>query len=400
VTPDPGRPPAPFGVLLLSTADWDAVLWTNKQHTARSLRDHGATVLYVESLGLRAPTLSAADRRRVLRRVARALRPPREVEPGILVWSPLALPWHGSRLVRRVNRLVLSGLLRFWAGRVLGPAPVVWTYNPLTLALLALPPGGPLVYHCVDDLAAQPGIPAAAVTAHEPALVAAADHVFVTSRELESRWSRVRPVHYEPNCVDAARFAPAGGPSTGSPEPPALARVPRPRIGFVGAVAAYKIDVELLAGLADRNPDWSLVLVGPREDDDPAVTALLARANVHHLGPVPHDAVPAHVRALDVGLVPARPSDYATAMFPMKFFEYLAAGVPVVATPLPALREFGAAAAMVPPSGFEEAVRAELRGPTRSARARRAAWAGHTYTARTARMLARVLPAGPAREGP
>jgi hypothetical protein len=335
VTPDPGRPPAPFGVLLLSTADWDAVLWTNKQHTARSLRDHGATVLYVESLGLRAPTLSAADRRRVLRRVARALRPPREVEPGILVWSPLALPWHGSRLVRRVNRLVLSGLLRFWAGRVLGPAPVVWTYNPLTLALLALPPGGPLVYHCVDDLAAQPGIPAAAVTAHEPALV-----------------------------------------------------------------AAYKIDVELLAGLADRNPDWSLVLVGPREDDDPAVTALLARANVHHLGPVPHDAVPAHVRALDVGLVPARPSDYATAMFPMKFFEYLAAGVPVVATPLPALREFGAAAAMVPPSGFEEAVRAELRGPTRSARARRAAWAGHTYTARTARMLARVLPAGPAREGP
>lgn len=372
-----------LSVVILSTADWRADLWTNKQHTARALRDEGVEVLYVESLALRMPSLAARDRRRIARRISRALRPPVEVEPRIWVWSPLVIPLHQFAIIRIVNRLYLSALLRLWVRWLRLDKPLMWTYNPITTALVWLPHRSQLVYHCVDNVAVQPGVRASVVNKFEQRLVELADYVFVSSRDLEARWSKVRDVVYEPNCVDVEHFAAPSGQNLGDP----FGQIPKPRVGFVGAVSSYKLDSELLLDLGIANPAWSIVIIGPREDDDDEISRFLSLPNVYHIGRVDYVDLPLYMWNLDVGIIPARINAYTKAMFPMKFFEYLAAGLPVVCTKIPALTEFQFAASMVDRSEFGKAVVDVLHGnyPAKSQRDR--AIDNNTYRERTQRML-------------
>ena len=374
---------AESGYVVIATADWEAVLWTNKQHTARSFRDRGSRVLYVESMGLRAPTPRAGDVRRIARRVLRLVRPPVEVEPGIWRWSPPSVPLQRFALVRALNRLVCSALLQWWVRKLFPVPPVFWTYNPMTTALLRIPPSATLIYHCVDDVSAQPGMPAAQIRRAERDLVARADRTFVTSRELEATWSSVRgDVTYFPNCVDAEHF---GRPDAGD-DP--LAGLRRPILGFVGAVADYKIESEALLEMVQRRPDWTLVVIGPREDRNDTITRLLAAPNVHYMGARRYAELPRYLQRFDVGLIPARLNDYTKSMFPMKFFEYLAAGIPVVATDIPALAEFGDVATLTTRDGMVAAIENVLGGDVPDAGVRQAAVDDNTYSARTRRMLA------------
>jgi glycosyltransferase involved in cell wall biosynthesis len=330
-------------VVLLSTADWDHPFWTNKQHVARSLAQLGHRVLYVESVGLRPPRLEAQDLRRILRRLRRGLRPPRRVEPLLWVWSPLLIPAPRTGLQRSLNRLVFVGLLALWR-RWLGlRADLLWTYNPLTALFLPLQHSGyrQLTYHCVDDLAAQPCMPVALIQREEERLCRACDQVFVTSLELLNTRSRFNPhTRYDPNVADIAHFARARDRS-GSVPKDLLDLPPGPRLGFVGAVSGYKLDLELLARLARHRPDVQLVLIGRVGEGDPATDLQLLQglSNVHLLGPRPYERLPDYLRGFDLALVPCPINAYTRSMFPMKFFEYVAAGVPVVATALPALRD-------------------------------------------------------------
>jgi glycosyltransferase involved in cell wall biosynthesis len=369
-------------IVMLSTADWDADLWTNKQHTARSLRDAGCRVLYVESMGLRPP--GVGDIRRILRRLARVFRPPRVVEPGIWRWSPPSIPLQQYAAIRQLNRLLSSATLSAWSWRIFRHGrPIVWTYSPLTTALLRCR-GRVVVYHCVDDIGAQPQMPRDLISTYERALVALALCVFVTSRELEQKWSRIREVTYLPNCVDADHFRPAK--SARDP----LAPIPHPRLGFVGAIATYKVDVALLTRICTENPTWHLVMIGPRERTDEDVGALLDLPNVHEVGIVQYGQLPAYMHKLDVGLIPALSNDYTRSMFPMKFFEYLAAGLPVVTTPLHSLLEYQHVASVVTPERFAEAITSTLAGEGAPLEQRLAAVARNTYAARTHTMLAEL----------
>ena len=372
-----------FDVIMLSTADWDAELWTNKQHTARSLRDHGARVLYVESMGLRRPSLRKQDRRRMVRRLLRIARRPVEVEPGIWRMSPLAVPLQCYAAVRWLNRAVTSALLAHWSKRLLASRPQIWTYNPLTTALVRLPACAKLIYHCVDDISAQPSMPSDQIGRFESDLVRRADHVFVTSRSLEARWSAVGRVTYLPNCVDVVHFRSGGEPGDGP-----LAAIPHPRVGFVGALAGYKVNSELVLEVARAHPDWPIVLIGPVVDSAKGFAELFVEPNVFHLGSCRYEELPSLMSGLDVGLIPARLNSYTTSMFPMKFFEYLAAGVPVVATDLPALQEYRDIAAVVRDEDYVAAVEEVLSGRRPRAEQVDEVVAMNSYTRRTERMLA------------
>lgn len=329
-------------VVLLSTADWDHPFWTNKQHVARSLAQLGHRVLYVESVGLRPPRLEAQDLRRIWRRLRRGLRPPRRVEPNLWVWAPLVLPAPRTRLQRGLNRLVFAGLLGLWRRWLRLRPDLFWTYNPLTGQLLSLPPRGyrQLVYHCVDDLAAQPCMPAALIAREEERLCRACDQVFVTAPELLRTRSAFNPhIRYDANVADVAHFARAR--DREGPLPADLQALPAgPRLGFIGAVSGYKLDLELLARLARHRPDCQLVLIGRVGEGDPStdLQQLQGLANVHLLGPRPYALLPDYLRGFDLALLPCPINAYTRSMFPMKFFEYVAAGVPVLATALPALQ--------------------------------------------------------------
>ena len=97
--------------VVLATADWDHRLWTNKQHTALSLHRAGHRVLYIESLGLRPPRADLQDRQRIVKRLRRMFSRPRQVEPGLWIWSPIVIPGGTRGVLIRINRVLFSGAL-------------------------------------------------------------------------------------------------------------------------------------------------------------------------------------------------------------------------------------------------------------------------------------------------
>lgn len=292
-------------------------------------------VLYVESVGARPPRMH--EWRRIVPRLWRSARPLRRAGPQLWIYSPLPLPAYGrgaelnSRWVGLQVRAVLAA--RGW------PVDACWMFHPMGLGTAtAVRPRG-LIYYCVDDYAANPGVDAEAVRRMEAALAGLAGLTIATGEPLAARLRTVaRRVEVLPNVADTELF---GQEAAGLRHPvlDALDALPRPRLGYLGNLAAYKVDMALIEGIARLRPDWTLALVGPtnRGDVQAAVSASTSPANVHWLGEVPHRLAPAVIDRFEVGLLPSARHKVMDASFPLKFFEYLLRGKPVVGRPVPAL---------------------------------------------------------------
>lgn len=327
-------------ILLVSTADWSNPFWTNKQHVAVELARLGHNVFYVESQGLRRPTATKRDLMRIWRRLRRGLNTPRRVAERIWVFSPVVIPFQGSPKVRVLNRWLLNVSLRFWTWRLGVKPSLLWTYSPMTTELFDMSVFDLVVYHAVDDVKEQPGIPRDVVAAAEIELSRRADLIFTTAPYLQSMHSRLNPnTHLFSNVADFAHFNKALAADLAIPDD--LARIPGPRVGFVGAISSYKLDFLLIRDVVLRRPDWSFVFIGDVGEGDPMTdpSILEGLPNLHLLGPRSYDKLPAYLKGIDVAILPNRLNDYTRSMFPMKFYEFLAAGRPIVATRLAALQD-------------------------------------------------------------
>jgi glycosyltransferase involved in cell wall biosynthesis len=376
-------------VVVLSTADWDNPFWTNKQHVTVELARLRHRVLYVDSIGLRRPTLSKQDLLRICRRLLKALRPPRRVRPNIWVWSPIAIPLQDKAWARYLNRLFLSAGLLFWTRILRIRRDILWTYNPMTTRLFPTAVFGRLLYHCVDEIMAQPGMPQQQIGQAESELVKAADVCFVTSHDLLAKRRLLNVnTHYLPNVADYRHFSAAQSDDTEIPSD--IRQLPQPVIGFVGAISGYKLDFALIRRLAESHPEWSVVMIGQVGEGEPETDAAIlhGQPNIYLLGPRAYEALPAYLKGFAVAILPSALNDYTRAMFPMKFFEYLAAGRPVVATNLHALQDFRNVAALAEnPDDFVRAISDVLKGQCPSLASRLDVAKQQTYEVRTAKML-------------
>jgi glycosyltransferase involved in cell wall biosynthesis len=331
--------------VLFSTADWDEPYWTNKQHTASNLAARGWRVLYVESVGFRSPKVgSGRDWARLWRRLWRGMQslvlgPPRRAE-NIWVLSPLMVPAkHHWPVVRGLNQALLRFSVARFAKSQRFKDPVVWTYHPFMLESIKTVRRGPLVYHCVDDIAEIPGVDVVAFNNAQQALLERCDAVFTTAASLQETCLRTNPnTHYFGNVVDAAHFGQAR--QTGA-LPPELAAIAEPRLVYHGVLSDFKIDFSLLLQTARARPEWQWVIIGEqREGQRSELFAQLAQLpNVHLMGYRSYQSLPQYLRGMSVGVLPTLLNDYTRSMFPMKFFEYLAAGLPVISTPLDFAKE-------------------------------------------------------------
>jgi UDP-galactopyranose mutase len=193
-----------------------------------------------------------------------------------------------------------------------------------------------VVYDCMDELSAFRGAPPGMLEM-ERRLLARADLVFTGGRSLyEAKRDKHPAVHCLPSSIDARHFGQA---RRGLPAPAALAALPRPRIGFFGVVDE-RMDLDLVAGLAALRPGWSFCMIGPVAKIDPA---LLPRApNIHWLGARDYRDLPAHLAQWDAGFMPFALNESTRFISPTKTPEFLAAGLPVVSTPVvDVVRDYG-----------------------------------------------------------
>lgn len=314
------------GVTILSTADIDSAVWTNKQYLAVGLA--GKTkVSYIESMGLRAPTLSTSDMRRILGKIrtqrsgSKASRP---IPSDLQVVSPKVLPFHGSGMCRRINlRLVRDHLLR----RIDESCrDVLWTFSPLTYGLEK--EFDRVVYHSVDLLHTLPGVPANLILESEERLCSISDYVLASSSGVAQHLQQYRgDVRLWQNVADVERFTRSGA-------------APRePQAVFAGNLTPTKIDFSLLQQVADLG--FTLKLAGPVNIDGIAghsfLDELLQRPNVEHLGNLNLDELSDLFNRSMVGLIPYRANEYTQGVFPLKVYEYMAAGMSVVSTPIASL---------------------------------------------------------------
>jgi glycosyltransferase involved in cell wall biosynthesis len=359
----------PQSCILFATADWDEPYWTNKQHCAKSLAELGTRVLYVESVGLRSPKAgSAKDWGRLWNRLRKGISSlllgARERSPGIFVLSPLLVPaGHRHALTRTLNRWLLrAAIVCSTRSRDFG-RPLIWTYHPFMLDVIEDMKTGPVLYHCVDDLAAVPGVDAATFRAAEAKLLKCADVVFATAPALAEHCKQHNPnTHFLPNVVDAEHFGKALEPG---PIPSDLAEIPEPRLCYHGVLSDFKIDFQLLLDAARQKPEWSWVFIGEEREGQksPLVAELRTLPNVYFLGYRPYDVLPDYLRGMQIGLLPSLINDYTRGMFPMKYFEYLASGIPVVSTPLSFSASVGSGVLVAEePSAFVDAIDRQIAG--------------------------------------
>jgi UDP-galactopyranose mutase len=207
--------------------------------------------------------------------------------------------------------------------------PLVWLYTPMMLALADAFPDAPLVYDKMDELAAF-AFADPRLREREDALLARADQVFTGGISLQRTvLARAPRARCFPSGVDAAHFASAAGAAAH----PALATyAERPIFMYVGVIDE-RIDLELLAALADHRPDAAVVLVGPVVKIDERT--LPQRANIVYLGMRGYDELPALLAAADVALMPFARNEHTANISPTKTLEYLAAGCRVVSTAIP-----------------------------------------------------------------
>jgi glycosyltransferase involved in cell wall biosynthesis len=255
-----------------------------------------------------------------------------------------------TRLAGRVlARLRIRALKRLM--RKLGMTrPILYIWHPAFADMIGRFDERAVVYHCYDEYAAFAGNDRVQVASKDKRLLQEADVVFTVSDGLRRLKAEVNPnTHLVRNGVDYQLFASAQNPDL--PVARELQNIPKPVIGCVTRVVPDYFDSDLVRQVFLRRPDWSLVVVGPEGEgnDDRAAQSLLALKalpNVHFLGRRELHDLPSYLKGFDACLIPYVLSENKLLADPLKLYEYLAAGKPVVSKPLPLLGWTGDAVAM------------------------------------------------------
>ncbi len=315
-------------IVCVSTSPWYPIP-TRKQQVVRRLQD--AEILYFDPpVSLIAPLKDPAAKEKLF-----AYRKPGEkVKENITVFStPPVLPFFNKfRFINKLNQRRLARFIRKKMNENGFSDAILWCYSPTSADLQARVHHAALVYDCVDRHSAYGGLMNPdVVDAMEGDLAASADQVFATADALAERLSRFNETAVcIPNGAEYELFAQA---RQALPCPADIADLPRPILGFVGALQEC-IEYPYLVAAAKAKPEWSFVLIGG-EKPGADLAELKTLPNVHFLGLKPHDSLPAYISQFALCLNLFADNALSRDVSPLKFYEYLATGKPVVSTPQP-----------------------------------------------------------------
>ena len=297
-------------LLCLSHLRWDSVV-QRPHHLMRQASRTYRVVFWEEPLMV----TPAPDLPRLVTRVS---------PDGIMI----ATVWQAADSDRSTTVEKQAELLDTMLAEIGGEPDLLWLYTPMMLPIAAHLVPSATVFDCMDDLSSFLGAPPELLLL-ERRLLRRCDLVFTGGRSL---YAAKKPLHTNthlfPSSVDAGHFGKA---RSVLPAPADQRDVPGPRIGFHGVIDE-RMDLDLLAALADQRPDWHFMMVGPIVKIDPA--SVPRRDNIHWLGPKSYDELPAYLAGWDAGFMPFALNEATRFISPTKTPEFLAAGLPLVSTPI------------------------------------------------------------------
>lgn len=336
-------------IICFAGALFDLPAWTNRQHIMHAL-SKDFPVLYVE------------PRVWIIRFIVKNMFHPRAL--GILARRLFSFEQKNNNLYIKSQWNLLPGSREFaWISKlnhslnkkaVLHTAKqlgftegttVMWIYDTEAAQYLPLFHNATVVYDCVDNHAAQAGVSRNSKQVHkeEKAILKRADLVTVTSKRLlKMKRKSAKNIHLVLNAGDVALYQQPILETAKKQAREILQSIPRPIIGSVGALDSYKYDFSLLIQSATEHPDWQFVFVGSPvvERKTKLLRTLKKLPNVHMIGSILRENVPAYVEYFDVCIIPYKNNIYNESSFPLKFWEFMATGKPIVASGVPELAEY------------------------------------------------------------
>lgn len=288
-------------------------------------------VLWVNTIGMRNPTLTLQDLKKVRQKLFRMVHSeenrPSAAYPGDLhVCQPFMLPFSDIKLIRRWNQKSVVFTVRRTLAKLRIHNPILITTVPNACDYIGHLGEAKAVYYCVDDFSEWPGLNKELVRRMEKDLVSKADIFIATSGKLFDRLQCYgKPTFLLTHGVDIDFFR-----ALPSEEHPLLTDIPKPRIGYFG-LFDDRSDQELLKDVAARMPHVSFVITGRIETD---ITELQKLPNLHFTGPVPYAELPGIIKGWDICMLPYKVNELTDAIQPLKLKEYLATGRPIISTPI------------------------------------------------------------------
>ena len=315
-------------IVCLSTSPWYPIP-TRKQQVMSRIDD--AQILYFDPpVSLLAPLKDPAAKEKL-----KACRSPGvQPQPNITVYAvPPVLPFFNKfRLINRLNQRRQARYIRKRMAQHGFDKPLLWCYSPTAADAVPHIPKSALVYDCVDRHSAYGGLMNPQLVDNmELDLARQADQVFATAAGLAQRLKAVNASAVcIPNGANYERFSQAAQPQ---PIPADMQDISGPVFGFVGALQDC-IAYDLVEFAAKARPRWQFVFIGG-EKPGVDLRALKALPNIHFLGLKENKDLPAYLHQFDVCLNLFVPNDLSKDVSPLKFYEYLATGKPIVSTPQP-----------------------------------------------------------------
>ncbi len=334
--------------------------WRNdptSKHQIMKILSRENRIIWVNSIGLRTPTMGAGDARRILNKLKSFFRGMERVNENLYVYTPIVIPFHRIGIVRSINAFILKLALNSYIRRLGMKDVICWSYLPNAGYIIEKLKPKTIVYHCVDEWSKFSFIDDRIVE-QERELCEMSDVVFASARTLyESRKPYNPNTHYIPHGVDYEYFHERK--TADLPLPEDMAGIGHPIAGFFGLIHEW-IDLDLLARIAKDNPEVSFVYIGKYSVDVGAVDAF---PNTHFLGQKEYSELIDYAKHFDVGLIPFKINDLTIAVNPIKLKEYLALGIPVISVGLPEVKAYGHVVHVAEDYGqFDSALKDEISG--------------------------------------
>ncbi len=307
----------------------------SKNHLMRRFARAGNKVIFVNSISMGlAPMKSGEVLPRIKRKLKSYAKLARTTEEGITVVSPAVVPFFGSRAAAATNRRLLAAQISALAKNRGMSRPILWIAIPTAVEVIGRLNEELVIYHVSDKYDANTmdhaTDPAFIRKLHERA-IEAADLVFYSSRKLFDEVIRGREKSYLlEQAVDFDHWSILA--SAGVEVADEIERIPRPRIGYFGAIEPWLVDQELIRQAWRERPEWNWIFIGNKSRG----LEIEELPNVHFLPPVSYQELPHYAAGFDVCVLPWNTevpfTSYGSAI---KVREYLASGKPVVISPLP-----------------------------------------------------------------